>query len=514
MGRCTQVFAILPLVLIVGIPFALRPARQADEQADPSARLVILSPHNEQIRYEFGRAFNDHRLSQGKSPIEFDWRTPGGTSDLIRIIESSFVERAKKGVADRGIGYDMLFGGGDFYFDILARGYTAEVDGQDVHVPVLAPIDLTRQQLDAIYGGQTLADKYLYRLDEQGRPIWIGATLSSFGIVYNRDRLAMLGVPEPTTWADLAQGAYLNELALADPSHSGSIAATYNTILQRHGWTEGWRILRRMGGNARYFSSGASAVPVDVSAGEAAAGLCIDFYGRFQAGAVARQRVGYVDPPRMTSITADPIGILVGAEHMALAQEFAAWVVSPEAQALWQRRVGAPGGPQRFELRRVPIRPDMYHEQEMALWVDQVRPFEIAEPVAEGTPDFFSAVAVVMQATAISVHADLKLAWKAMLVHPDHLNRSRMQALFDAMPPELDLTPADDPRVQPHLAAYRDPDHPEHDTARRALESLLVARLKARYKQSDDPDLSYRDRARWTRFFQDNYRQVVALSEQ
>mgnify|MGYP006145145635 CR=1 FL=1 len=33
---------------------------------------MIISPHNEQIRYEFARAFNEHRVARGLDPIEFE----------------------------------------------------------------------------------------------------------------------------------------------------------------------------------------------------------------------------------------------------------------------------------------------------------------------------------------------------------------------------------------------------------------------------------------------------------
>src|SRR5690606_24705363 len=124
-------------------------------------------------------------------------------------------------------------------------------------------------------------------------------------------------------------------------AHSGSIAAAYNAIVMRLGWEEGWQTLRRIYANARYFTASATKVPVDVGSGEAAAGMCIDFYGRFQAGAVSAagggSRVGYVDPPFMTAINADPISIMRGTANRELANEFVVWLLSVQGQRLWQR---------------------------------------------------------------------------------------------------------------------------------------------------------------------------------
>ena len=164
---------------------------------------------------------------------------------------------------------------------------------------------------------------------------WVGVALSSFGIVYNRDVLRdVLDIHEPTQWRDLSDPVYAGWLALADPAHSGSITATYHAILSRQGCSAGWKTLRRIFANACYFAWSASKVPVDVSAGQAAAGMCINFYGRFQSGAIGGDRVGYVDPPLTTVITADPISILRGAPHRELANAFVLWLLSSQAQHL------------------------------------------------------------------------------------------------------------------------------------------------------------------------------------
>src|SRR6185369_4088714 len=131
--------------------------------------------------------------------------------------------------------------------------------------------------------------------------------------------LRELGLPEPRAFGDLTDFRYFNMLALADGRLSGSITTAYDSILNKEGWKNGWKMLREMSANARYFASAAPKPPIDVSQGEAAAGLAIDFYGRTQSQAVlapgqdpADSRVGYVDPKGATYIDADPVTILRG----------------------------------------------------------------------------------------------------------------------------------------------------------------------------------------------------------
>jgi iron(III) transport system substrate-binding protein len=70
------------LIALLTVPFLLRPAdRKSPEDA---ARLVIISPHNEAIRFEFGRGFDRwHRARYGQAAA-IDWRNIGGTSEIAR----------------------------------------------------------------------------------------------------------------------------------------------------------------------------------------------------------------------------------------------------------------------------------------------------------------------------------------------------------------------------------------------------------------------------------------------
>lgn len=501
------------LVIVVGVPVLLRPASDASSSA-AGGTLIISSPHNEQIRFEFSRGFNEYRKSLGQEPVFFDWRVSGGTSDQRKQIISQYKSAAAQNAEDDGIGLDLWFGGGEYDHGKLAKGVKIERENAtgemvELTIPVSVPPTLPEGLLNAVFQRERIGGEKLYHKDLR----WIGTALSSFGIVYNRDVVAMVGAREPVTWADMHQPELVGWVALADPAHSGSIAATYHTILRRQGWADGWSMLRRVFANSRYFTASASKVPVDVSSGEAAAGMCIDFYGRFQAGAIGGDRVGYVDPVGLTSTTADPISLLRGAPNRELAEQFIAWVLSKDAQRLWQRRVGTPGGPVKYELRRQPIREDLYTDGEKQHWADpEIDPFRLAKPMPRAMPSVFGYVAPISHAMAIDVHHDLVAAWQAILSTPDdHPNKPAMLEAFDAMPPELTLTWPEPRLAATWLAVVQDPEHPDYDVVAKTL-SGFVDNMDARYE--DDPDQKLRDRLTWTRFFQDQYRQVVELSEQ
>ena len=164
-------------------------------------------------------------------------------------------------------------------------------------------------------------------------------------------------------WDDAAVTS--NEAAIAA---SGKLAgegdlAAYQADVAR-GWEEGMNLVRLIGANARYFTDSAGKVPIDVGMGATAAGICIDFFGRFQAEytktADGVPHMSYVTPVGGSCVSADPISLLRGAEHRELAVRFIEFVFSVDGQRLWNTKVGAPGGPRKFALRRLPIRRDFY----------------------------------------------------------------------------------------------------------------------------------------------------------
>jgi len=367
----SKILIILALLLVVGVPFLFRPASAVPDENALS--LVIITPHNEQIRTEFERGFDRwYRKRFGGHGVVIDWRTPGGTSEIRKQLYAEYQAAIDNGpIEPRSMSYDLLFGGGSYEHGKMKTVFKPKGSGDDNgearSTTISQAVDFSQAQLDEWYGKNEIGRNTLYDPEHH----WFGTALSAFGLVFNRDVLREIGVADPVTWDDLTNPKLRGWVALADPGQSGSICTTFDVILQRAGWVEGWRILRESAANSRYFSNSSSKVPIDVSLGEAAAGMCIDFYGRYQAQTIkdagGGDRVGYADPPKMSDIDPDPISLLVGAPHPELAKRFIEFCLSVEGQSLWQypasgKSKGGRGGsgdelgPEEFELRRMPVR--------------------------------------------------------------------------------------------------------------------------------------------------------------
>src|SRR4051794_22410302 len=83
-----RILVIAALVVVVALPFALRPKRVAPAKADDV--LVIITPHNEAIRYEYARGFAEWYRARTGRTVSIDWRMVGGTSDIARFLEGEY----------------------------------------------------------------------------------------------------------------------------------------------------------------------------------------------------------------------------------------------------------------------------------------------------------------------------------------------------------------------------------------------------------------------------------------
>lgn len=470
MGR--QLPLLLALVAVLLGPILLRP-KQAGAPKAGELSLVIVTPHNESIRSEFGRAFEAQYLARTGQRVHVDWRTPGGTSEITRYVASEYLasfqnhwentlhrpwsklvetsfdsakvplaatpaednpqQQARRAFLDSEVGckIDVFFGGGAYDFEQQAKAGRLVDSGFIQAHPELFNDKVIPQNL----GGEPF-------WDPKGR--WIGCVISSFGICYNTDALARLGIsPPPSHWADLADPRFRGCIALANPTQSSSVNRSFEMLIQQQmqevhsashgdaandaaltaeGWQRGLRLLMKIGANARYFTDSSTKIALDTEAGEAAAGMTIDFYGRFQSEAVRKpdgsSRLQYANAIGGTSVSVDPIGLFRGAPHPELAREFIAFVLSPEGQKLWNWKVGTPGGPQRYALRRLPILPALYAPEYTALRSDpEVEPYEFARSFAyheAWSGPLFRPIAFIFRVMCIDTHSELKEAWDAL----------------------------------------------------------------------------------------------------
>jgi ABC-type Fe3+ transport system substrate-binding protein len=538
---------------VIALPFLFQHAPQVTDWQPGDPELVIITPNNEAIRYEFGLAFSRWHHQHFGKPVKIDWRALGGTTEIMRYLEGSFLaayraywqasgkawpsEASQRLMDSRyklnggsidvlyqtfrtadnptlfSAGIDLLFGGGEYdHRAAFERGMTVAPWPEGQEPPGLFEqngIEMIPKQLS----GETWRTPTLF-----------GVAVSTFGICYNKDRLQELGVDVPTRWDDLANPKLIGQVGVADPTKSGSIAKAYEMIIQQKiqqavlaagftnddinrfeneiekshdspnlwemptnvpntyqraieaGWLQGLQLIGRIGGNARYFTDSATKVALDVSKGDAAIGLAIDFYGRYQAEYSrtpdGSERMVFITPEGGSSVSSDPVSLLRGAPHKELAVRFMHFLMSEDGQKLWNYRPGTVGGPSKYALRRLPIRRSFYPSEQSVInkFYESHRPNltdNLADPTINPyelglkftyhkrwTGHHFNIHRNLIKAMCLDSGEELKAAWAAIQRHGGTDKNHEAMQMFGTMPDGLSWRSA----IEGYHKAYQ-PDY-------------------------------------------------------
>tara|TARA_A100001037_G_scaffold306118_1_gene349345 strand:- start:2851 stop:4266 length:1416 start_codon:yes stop_codon:yes gene_type:complete len=417
----------------------------------PEVKLVLISPHNTDIQYEYETAYARYHAEAFGERVTFEWRDVGGGSSSILNHLRNVYENAERS------GIDVVWGGGDFNFTRMAAEgilHTMQLKSE------------VRDNIPDTFGGLAMCDP---------DGLWCGSAVSGFGIFYNKQLLDRMRLPTPTRWEDLGSPRLFDLVGLADPAQSGSAAASYEMIVQSEPtWQAGWAKLLSILGNAKRFYAGAGDAAEALPSGEALVTTCIDFYGTNRMAKYPETLV-YLSPRGQTSFNPDPIAILKNPVNPLLAQRFVDFVLSARGQALWALPVGHADGPSLKALGRQPIRRDVYEHYAGELLPSIVNPYEVGQTMEVDTQLWNDSYGLLRQ-----------LVWAAAVRNVDFLKAAKQRLIETDFPPE-------------RVALFnRLPDNVA--TRERVAETN---RLLADRKQRDLIVTG------WVTFFRDQYRQVA-----
>ncbi len=469
-----QIFLFLVLWLaLLALPFFLRPDAERVSGTKNADTLVVISAHNKTIRDEYQRGFSQYYRKLRGRDVVIDFRSPGGTSDIVRYIADRFeaefrdyVERdpargkwsdlaarsfsdpratAGEGAkfrklfldSDVGIGIDVMAGGGIFDQARQAERGFAVPGGVEARHPEYF------KHIPQKFGG---SDVY----DAEGR--YYSIVLSTFGIVCNLDRLAENHLAPPQTWSDLGQGTFFGALAVGNPAKSGSVAKCFEIMIQQcmndapspdAGWANGLNLIKRIFANSRLVSDSAGMIVHDVSIGNSACGIAIDGYGiserEYQKTLFdGKAHLVYLTPRGGTAVSGDPAQILRGAPHRKVAEDFLDYLLSTEGQKLHCYRVGTPGGPSVYPINRPPVRRDLYDKKYQKYAFDgDYDPYVSGEDFVyrpERTGRYYTLIRQTIKILMIDCHSDLISAWRAILAAGGPEKVPQAFAAFNALP--------------------------------------------------------------------------------
>ncbi len=472
------IFIIFLVVAVIALPL-LSKKRETKSFERTDDTVVVITPHNEAIRYEIEYGFKKWYLQTKGRTVSVDWRTPGSTGEILKYIDSVYInsfrilwektlkkvwsQEIQTGFCDAhivptpkvdpnekpsvtarreflnskvGCGVDILFGGG-----VIEHKKEADM-GQFVDSGVLR---LHHEWFcDDVIPAKHAGDRLW---DTKGR--WIGSSLSSFGIVFNTERVKELGyVGQPSAWEDLTSPLFFRQVAMVDPVQSSIVIKCFEMILQQQmqkklktylaegnkltpelehkaicdGWSVGLKIIQKLMANARYFTDNSVKTIMDISSGNCAAGIIVDFYGRYQKEILKTRsgssRVEFVMPKGGSTASPDPIALFRGAPNPEVALAFIEYVLSKEGQNLIGFKVGVPNGPLQYALSRTPIRKDFYREENKPFMLTpEMNPYtdtgEFAYQEAWTAPAFHG-LRFISKIVFMDTYNELSNAWLAI----------------------------------------------------------------------------------------------------
>lgn len=356
-------------------------------------RVIIITPHIDAIRREFGRGFSAWHLKHYGEKAEAEWRNAGGTSDALRFVQSEFTRKPD------GIGIDCFWGGGQEPFLLLAD--------KKLSVRYKPREEILSAIPQSINGVEVYDPSYT----------WYGAALSSFGILQNSRVQRIAGLPAARTWEDLSQPKVFGWVGAGDPRNSGTMNVMFEAFLQFYGWERGWQVLTQIGGNVRKFDRISSTTAKDVTLGETAYAFAIDFYGFTQVAVAGRTNVTFVLPQDFTAVNPDGLAILKGAPNLVAAQRFVDFVLSEDGQKLWFLPRGHPEGPKEHSIERMSVRPDFYTRYRGISNIE-FSPFDLRHGFrynAQLSRERREVVAALVGALLVDTHTELQAAWRSVI---------------------------------------------------------------------------------------------------
>jgi iron(III) transport system substrate-binding protein len=159
---------------------------------------------------------------------------------------------------------------------------------------------------------------------------WTGFYYGVIGFACHPDRLAALGAPCPSSWADLLNPVYANEIAIASPAASGTSYTVLSGLVQLLGEDEAFEWYHQFNENVLQFTQSGSAPARMAAGGEVAIGIAFAHDIQVQQDAGLPVTINF--PSEGTPFEIGGISILKGARNLDAARAWIDYVFTPAFQ--------------------------------------------------------------------------------------------------------------------------------------------------------------------------------------
>ena len=156
--------------------------------------------------------------------------------------------------------------------------------------------------------------------------MFMSGRLIMLGFVYNTRELTYEQAPK--TWEDLLRPEFRNNIAMTDPTSSGTTLFTVAGLVQNPRY--GWDYLQRLKDHGLLLESGSSAVVNKVGSGEYLVSIGVDYIARSAMDQGAT--LGFIYPERDIPIIESPIAIIRNTRNLDAAKALYDYIISEDGQ--------------------------------------------------------------------------------------------------------------------------------------------------------------------------------------
>lgn len=207
--------------------------------------------------------------------------------------------------------------------------------------PLIQDVDLVLSSSPFLMKGLS-ERKHLDQLPEKLQtPTWLkpytlvdNAEVTTFaysggGLIINSDYLKNHNLSQPTSWRDLTKPEYFGHLSASTPARSGTNQLMLESLLQKYGWNEGWKLIMNMAANLTTISSRSFGVSDGVAKGHSAVGPVIDSYA-----VRLKTRLSHISFVSLSDFTLMPsyVGIINTSKNHSSAEIFIRFLLSQPVQ--------------------------------------------------------------------------------------------------------------------------------------------------------------------------------------
>lgn len=154
--------------------------------------------------------------------------------------------------------------------------------------------------------------------------------MNPMAFAVNKEVLARIGAPKPTSWADLLNPAFKGQIQMPSPQSSGTAYNVVASLVVMMGEDKAYDYMKKLAPNIQTYTSSGTAPSKAVQVGQCA--VALQFTPAFFEAIVKGFPVEVIFPKEGVWFEAPAVSILKGARNLAAAQELVDWLSSVKGQ--------------------------------------------------------------------------------------------------------------------------------------------------------------------------------------